>query len=111
MPEVSTKELKNMQARGGPLTLINVLPAEKFESTKIAGATSIPLEDGNFAARVERAAGGKGERVVVYCSNDECPLSTKAAEVLKTTGFTNVDVYKGGAQAWQDSQKASVANT
>src|SRR5207302_10344730 len=110
MRKLSTDELKKMQDRGDQFALINVLPANDFNQTRIPGARNIPLEDGSFMARVEQAAGGKDRTVVVYCASEQCPSSTTAAERLEAGGFTKVFVYKGGAAAWQEADKATAMN-
>src|SRR5262249_55472875 len=110
MKRMSTEELKGMRGRGEKFALINVLPAEKFQQTSIPGATSIPLEDPNFVSRVEQTAGGKNRPVVVYCASEECPASTQAADKLAAAGFTKIFDFKGGAEAWQESEAATAAN-
>jgi rhodanese-related sulfurtransferase len=106
---LSTDDLKEMRNRGEQFTLINVLPAEEFASTRIPGAISIPLEAPNFPSRVEQILGTKEGTVVTYCASDDCPASTKAAEQLAEGGFTRVFDYKGGAAAWQEAEHATGA--
>ena len=101
MKTVSTSELKALKGQNGDLTLVNTLSAEAFEKTKIPGSVNIPLESGDFAARVEQAAGGKAKPIVVYCASDACNSSEKAAKKLEAAGFTAVSRYTGGAAAWQ----------
>jgi rhodanese-related sulfurtransferase len=98
---ITTDGLKALQGQNGDLTLVNTLAASEFEKTKIPGATNIPLASTDFAARVEQEAGGKDKPVVVYCANQQCNSSEKAAEKLEAAGFTAVSRYTGGAAAWQ----------
>src|SRR5262245_442834 len=104
MKMLSTEELRMMEDRGVDFALIDVLPAKDFERTRIPKAMSIPLEEPNFAARVEEAVGRKDRRVVVYCASNDCPASTTAARQLEAAGFTDVADYKGGAEAWHESE-------
>lgn len=108
MNTISTDELKRMQARGDDLTIINVLPAEKFNSTRIPDAVNIPVALDDFEKEVHAAVGRKGRPVVVYCANEQCTASTKAAERLEAAGFSNVFDYSGGAEAWQNAEAARV---
>lgn len=101
MKTVTTSELKALKAQNGDLTLVNTLSAEAFEKTKIPGSVNIPLESGDFAARVEQAAGGKAKPIVVYCASGACNSSEKAAQKLEAAGFTAVSRYTDGAAAWQ----------
>ena len=98
---ITTDELKARCDKKGGLTLVNTLSAEAFEKTKIPGAINVPLESGDFAARVEQAAGGKDNPVVVYCASQQCDSSERAAKKLEAAGFTAVSRYTGGAAAWQ----------
>jgi rhodanese-related sulfurtransferase len=101
MKTVTTSELKALKGRNGDLTLVNTLSAEAFEKTKIPGSINIPLESGDFAARVEQAAGGKARPIVVYCASASCNSSEKAAKKLEAAGFTAVSRYTDGAAAWE----------
>ena len=100
MKTVTTSELNALKGQNGDLTLVNTLSAEAFEKTKIPGSVNIPLESGDFAARVEQAAGGKAKPIVVYCASGTCNSSEKAAQKLEAAGFTAVSRYTGGAAAW-----------
>jgi rhodanese-related sulfurtransferase len=101
MKTISTSELKARCDKPGAPTLVNTLSPEKFEATKIPGAVNIPLENGDFAARVEKEAGGKNKPVIVYCGSRQCDSSEKAAQKLEAAGFTAVTRYTDGAAGWQ----------
>jgi rhodanese-related sulfurtransferase len=104
MHTITTRQLKQMQERDPNLTLINTLPEEHFEQTRVPGAINIPLDSKDFVARVEQQAGGRDQPVVVYCASAQCNSSEKAAEQLKKAGFTSVLDYQGGAEAWQNEE-------
>ncbi len=88
------------------LTLINTLPAEYFEDTKIEGAINIPQDQPDFVDRVKMAVSDdKKAEIVVYCANQECNSSTKAAEKLTDAGFVNVMDYEAGAEDWNATQQ------
>jgi rhodanese-related sulfurtransferase len=101
MKTITTDGLKTLKGQNGDLTLVNTLGAEAFEKTKIPGAINVPLESSDFAARVEKKAGGKDKPVVVYCASQQCNSSEKAAQKLEAAGFTAVSRYTGGAADWQ----------
>ncbi|MBX7074850.1 MAG: rhodanese-like domain-containing protein [Pirellulales bacterium] len=101
MKTISTDELKIMRDKNAGLTLVDTLPAESFEATRIPGAISVPLDRSDFVARVEQESGGKDQPVVVYCASQECDASEKAARRLEIAGFTAVSRYTGGFDAWQ----------
>jgi hypothetical protein len=62
MKTITTGELKAQCGKPGGPTLVNTLGAEAFEKTKIPGAVNVPLESGDFAARVEQEAGARTGR-------------------------------------------------
>jgi rhodanese-related sulfurtransferase len=101
MKTITTDVLKALRDQNGDVTLVNTLGAEAFEKTKIPGAINVPLEREDFAVRVEQEAGSKDKPVVVYCANQQCDSSEKAAKKLEAAGFTAVSRYTGGAAAWQ----------
>lgn len=101
MKTISTAELKNLVDQKTKFTLVNTLKAEDFEKTKIADAVSVPLDTADFVARVEKAAGGKASKVVVYCSSSKCDASEKGAKKLMDAGFTDVARYTDGVEAWE----------
>jgi rhodanese-related sulfurtransferase len=102
MKTITTEELKSLRKKGEAPALINTLNADSFEMTRIPGAVNIPKDESDFVGRVEKEAGGKHNPVVVYCANEQCNSSEKAAEKLENAGFTNVLRYTGGAAAWQE---------
>jgi rhodanese-related sulfurtransferase len=104
MTPLKTADLKRLLAgSGGTAPLINTLPPEHFAKTKIPNSVNIPLESSDFIQRVEALAGNKSRTVIVYCANEECDSSKRAAAVLEDAGFSNVFEYEGGAQAWEES--------
>jgi len=103
MQSVSTRQLKEMQQRGRPFALINVLSAARYNDRHIPGSQNIPLENESFAEEVERAASTKDTDVIVYCGSKECDLSSRAAERLESAGFTSIYEYEGGTEAWENA--------
>lgn len=105
MTPITAEQLRSMRDRNEDLVLINTLPSEEFEETKIPGAVSIPQDDENFVERVEAEAGGQDKAVVVYCANAECESSTHAAHKLERAGFEMVFDFEGGFQAWEQEEQ------
>jgi rhodanese-related sulfurtransferase len=80
--------------------LINVLPREAFREAHIRTSINIPHEEPGFADDVEKVAGGKDRKVVVYCANEDCDASPTAARKLDKAGFDHVYDYEGGTRDW-----------
>lgn len=109
MKTITTEELQGKIDRKEDFLLINTLSEHSFKQTHIPEAVNIPQDQDDFVSRVEGAAGGQDKSIVVYCANEECHSSTKAAEKLESTGFANVFDYEGGAKAWQDAGEKLIA--
>jgi len=104
MRTLTTDQLQMMRkGSDGQLTLVNTLPEEQFEKTRIPDSINIPLERDDFLRRVEEATGGKEQPVAVYCASETCDSSSKAAQKLEENGFSNVYDYEGGAKAWKQA--------
>ncbi len=107
MKTITTADLEKLHEQEPGLQIINTLPRESFEKTRIPGAISIPQDEPEFADRVARAVGGKDKKLVVYCASSKCDSSEKATKKLEEAGFTSVLTYKGGAEAWKNEAKES----
>jgi rhodanese-related sulfurtransferase len=106
MKTIEANELHALLQENEDVLLVNTLPADSFEKTRISGAVNIPLDDEDFTTRVEKEAGGKDRPVVVYCASQECNSSEKAAAKLQNAGFTAVTDFAGGFKAWQENSEA-----
>lgn len=111
MPAISTADLKSIIERNEKMILINTLPAEQFEDTKLPTAINIPEKSDDFVQGVENAAGGKEKRIVLYSADMECTSSTEAAKRLDHAGFTHVFNYRLGAKGWREDDAANAAKT
>jgi len=98
----STLETMNEEAKED-FVLINVLPREEFNKAHIRTSVNVPHESEDFAARVERIAGGKSRPIVVYCGSFDCDASTRAAAKLDEAGFEEVFDYEGGTRDWLEN--------
>jgi rhodanese-related sulfurtransferase len=81
----------------GGAQVVEVLPEEKFRSEHLPGAVNFPL------TRLSRAAAAELDPqvpTVVYCFDNQCDLSARAAALLEAYGFTDVYDYKASKAAW-----------
>jgi rhodanese-related sulfurtransferase len=101
MKTVTAQDVKKMRDAGEKFLLVNTLPAENFEKTKIPGAVNIPQDQSDFAERVESQAGGKDNTIVVYCARKDCDSSSQGAAKLEQAGFVDVYDFEEGAEGWQ----------
>lgn len=87
--------VQDLQKRGAQL--VEVLPPEEYEQQHLAGAISIPLKqlDEDTATQLDKA-----RPVIVYCYDQQCDQSPRAAVRLETLGFNEVYDYVVGKQDW-----------
>ncbi|TWT92932.1 molybdopterin biosynthesis protein MoeB [Botrimarina colliarenosi] len=107
MRSITAVKLAEMRQNNQKFLLVNTLPSENFEATKIDGAVNIPQYHSDFAKQVEEKAGGKSQPVVVYCASASCDSSEKAAEKLDDAGFDHVLDFTDGAEGWKELETAS----
>lgn len=101
MKPLTKEELKNMNDnQHADFVLINVLSPDSFNEKHIRTSINIPQENQEFAQTVEKVAGSKERKIVVYCASFECDASSKAAKKLDDAGFSNVFAYEGGTKDW-----------
>lgn len=108
MRTIDHEQLKRMNEENHEdFVLINVLPREAFNKQHIRTSINIPVGSDDFAEQVDRVAGGKDRKIVVYCANFDCDASHKAGMKLENAGFTHVFDYEGGTQDWFEHKQAA----
>jgi len=103
MKTINAQQLESMMKADEELTVINVLPKKAFDSEHIPETINIPVGDDDFVQQVEDAVESKSDDVVVYCADEACDASPKAAKNLEDAGFTSVYDFEGGMKEWTDS--------
>ena len=100
MATVIDREAVQRLMDGESAVLIEVLPEEEFQRLHIQGAVNIPLERIGSECRARYQA---EQRLIVYCSDEECPSSDLAARKLEAFGFQHVLEYGAGKKDWEDA--------
>jgi rhodanese-related sulfurtransferase len=100
MRNISKQELKEKIDRGDPFALVEVLSPEEFAKFHLPDAINVPLND-DFAENMQQMLPDKRQEVVVYCKDEECPASPKAAKQLEQLGYQRVADYAGGKEDWR----------
>ena len=104
MKTLTTEQLAERGEAMDDFVLINVLPPKYFKEKHIPHSINVPLEDDKFTELVEKVAGRKDRKVVVYCANFGCDVSEKAAKELEQADFSNIFDYEGGTEEWFEKQ-------
>lgn len=96
--EISADDVRAMQARNEPITLVDVREPNEWAMGRIPGA--ITIARGALASSIE-AAVPRSARVVVYCAGGS--RSALAADTLQTMGYADVASMRGGIHGWADA--------
>jgi adenylyltransferase/sulfurtransferase len=94
--DITSVELKQRLDRGDKLTIVDVREPNEYEINRIQGSTLIPL--GDVPRRYTEL--NPGDEIVVQCKMGG--RSAKAADFLRSVGFTRVLNLKGGILDWID---------
>jgi molybdopterin/thiamine biosynthesis adenylyltransferase/rhodanese-related sulfurtransferase/molybdopterin converting factor small subunit len=94
--EITSVELKQRLDRGDRLKIVDVREPNEYQINRIPGSQLIPL--GDIPKRYEEL--NKGDEIVVQCKSGV--RSGKAADFLRSVGFTRVLNLKGGILDWVD---------
>ena len=92
--DIDATQLASLINQPGAPLLLDVREPHELEISRLAGALNIPL--GNLAARLSEL--DTAREMVVFCKGGT--RSTRALELLVSTGFKKVKNLKGGINAW-----------
>ena len=79
---ISSEELRRRLAEG-EVVLLDVRPAEEYQSSHLPGALSMPVAD--LAARLPDLP--RGREIVAYCRGPYCVFADEAVALLQTHGY------------------------
>lgn len=94
---ISRHELKKKLDGDEPIKLVMALNRWAFDAKHIPGSLHFDDPDSLYAAL------GKGDEVIVYCSNVDCLSSVALYRALVERGYDNVRRYAGGLLDWEDA--------
>src|SRR5215218_2630460 len=95
--EVDPAEVREHLGNG--VVLVDVRESEEWDAGHIPGAKHVPR--GYLESRIEGAAPGRDQRVVLYCASGQ--RSALAANTLREhLGYENVASMNGGITLWKD---------
>jgi sulfur-carrier protein adenylyltransferase/sulfurtransferase len=94
--EITSIELKQRLDRGDTLKIVDVREPNEYQINRIPGSELIPL--GDIPKRYTEL--NKNDEIVVHCKMGG--RSAKAADFLRSVGFTRVLNLRGGILDWVD---------
>lgn len=98
----TTWEQARQSIERGEAVLVDSRAKLAFEAGHIPGAVNLPLEDlesgiAQFTADHPPA----GAKLIIYCSNDGCPTSSRLASLLtQNYGYRDIQYVAGGYLEW-----------
>lgn len=93
LDRVDADELVRRVADGQALVL-DVRPAEEFESSHLPGAQSMPLDE--LEQRIDELP--RDQQIVAYCRGPYCVFAVEAVALLREKGFEAVRLEDGVAE-------------
>ena len=91
---VPADKLNEVLSKKGAPTVVDVRSGYDFQRGHIPGAVNTPYN------AIDKITLPKDGSYVLYCGNENCPLSSLAAKTMETNGYKNVSVLDGGFTAW-----------
>ncbi len=82
-------------------TLVEALPEKYWRDWHLPGAKHLPHDQVKQLS--PSVLPDKNVPIVVYCASVTCQNSHIAGRTLEQLGYTNVQVYAGGKQDWQEA--------
>ncbi len=86
--------------QSGAALVVEVLDRPYYRKFHLPGAVNIPVS-GDFEAGIREHAPDLDHTIVVYCLDQACDASRRAAERLQAMGYTRVYDYEGGKMDWK----------
>jgi polyisoprenoid-binding protein YceI/rhodanese-related sulfurtransferase len=97
---LEVKELRQWMDAGRPFALLDVLPAEIFEESRLPGALNACIYEITFLDQVAALLPDRKAPVVVYCAGPGSRASADAAERLAGVGYEEIFRLEGGREEW-----------
>ncbi len=97
---ITREELRIKLASTDRPVLVEALPEKYYAAKHLPGALHLPHDQ--VDALAPAVLPHKNATIVVYCANRQCQNSHIAAHRLSVLGYTDVSVYAGGKQDWEE---------
>ncbi len=107
---ISLADAKALFESHGALFL-DARPAEEFNKGHILNARSLPWDGAEQQVFNVIGALPDNARIVTYCDGVTCNLSKDLAQLLKSLGFTRVQVLVNGWTVWHDAGLPTAASS
>jgi rhodanese-related sulfurtransferase len=96
---VTPERVREWQTGGEPVVIVDARDAVQFGREHIPEAVNVPYVDIRAGANLPPL----DSRIVLYCSDKDCPISQYAYEALRALGYTDLYDMRAGIQGWKDA--------
>lgn len=93
-PRIWLDELRALQLNKAAIELVDVRMPADFTKGHIQGARNVPQGE------IGTGVWPRDHHVIVYCTEDPCPMSDRAAERLAGLGYPKVSILAEGFAVW-----------
>jgi rhodanese-related sulfurtransferase len=105
-PPFIALDVAEMEFSNSNAVFVDARDEDEFNCGTIPGAINIPfdyLPEGDLGPYFDSALGGldNDHKIITFCSGDECDLSLQLARNLQAYGYTNIEIFFGGAREWE----------
>ena len=97
---IDRDELNSRIQSTNPPVLLEALPERYYVQKHLPGARLFPHDE--VEQNAPSMVPDKSAEIVVYCASRTCQNSHIAAHRLMRLGYTNITVYPGGKQDWEE---------
>jgi rhodanese-related sulfurtransferase len=101
MQPIGHEDVKRM-LDGGEALAVEVLDRPYYRKFHLPGAVNIPVS-GDFDSEILRQVPDRTRAIIVYCLDEACDASRRAAARLEALGYTQVYDYEGGKMDWKQA--------
>lgn len=101
MTEIDRDQVKRMMDENSAV-IVEVLGPDQYTKFHLPTAINVPLSE-SFDAQIEAVLPDKHQPVIVYCMDEQCTASPKAADRLESLGYDRVYDYAAGKVDWKEA--------
>lgn len=102
MQTISRQELKEKMESKELQAVVEVLSPDSYDEFHLPEAINVPF-DKLFSKKIQSVVPDKSKPVVVYCKDEQCDASPKAAKKMEELGYQQVYDYAAGKMDWRDA--------
>ncbi len=101
---VTVDQVAQWQEAGEPVVIIDARDDVQYSREHIPDAINVPYIDIRAGANLPP----RDARIVLYCSDKDCPISRYAYQGLRVLGYTDLYDMREGIQGWKEAGHPTV---